>query len=49
MLSAAYLIIKNKEPFKELGYDYPDKQRKDKLIEGHLRKLKLLGVEVAIS
>jgi transposase len=46
ILSSAYFIIKNKEAFKELGYDYPDRQRKDQQIEGYLKKLKLLGVDV---
>jgi hypothetical protein len=46
MLSAAYIILKKHEPFKELGYDYPDKQKGDVQIQFYIKKLKTLGVSI---
>ena len=47
ILSAAYHILKNHEPFKELGYDYLDKQRQKNQIQTYLNKLKDLGIEIS--
>jgi len=49
ILCAAYFIIKNKEPFKELGYEYLESRRKDKSVTKHLLKLKELGYDVEIK
>jgi hypothetical protein len=46
MLSAAYFILKNHEPFRELGYDYPDRRKEQGQIQFHINKLKKLGITV---
>jgi transposase len=48
ILCAAYFIIKKKEPFKELGYEYLESRRQNKAVSKHLSKLKELGFEVQI-
>ena len=42
ILIAAYFIIRDKVEFKELGENYLTNFRKDKLIEYHLKQLKIL-------
>lgn len=49
ILCACYHIIKNKEPYKELGADFMDKKRKTKRIANLKRQLKELGVEIEIK
>ena len=46
ILIAAYFILKNKEPYKELGGDFLDKRTKQKQIKRHLQRLRELGVDV---
>jgi len=46
ILCSCYHIIKNKEPFKELGADFMDKKRKTKKKANLKRQLKELGVEI---
>lgn len=47
IMIAAYFILKNKEPYKELGGDFFDKRNKEKQIKRHLRQLRDLGVDVS--
>lgn len=49
ILFAAYHIIKNHEPYVELGYDYIDSRKKTNQIQNYLQKLKVLGVEVEVK
>lgn len=49
ILCAAYFIIKNKEPYKELGYDFLDSRRKKNQIRSYMDKLKNLGVDIEIK
>jgi transposase len=49
ILNACYHIIKNKEPYIELGGDYLDKKRKNKKIANLKRQLKDLGIEIEIK
>jgi len=49
ILIAAYFIIKDKVPYKELGSEYLKDRNKDKRINRHLKLLKELGVEVEIK
>lgn len=46
---AAYFILKDKAPYKELGAEYLQERKKDKQIKKHLKLLKELGVEVEIK
>lgn len=47
IIIAAYFILKNKEPYKEIGGDFLDKKIRDKQIKRHLRQLRDLGVNVS--
>jgi hypothetical protein len=49
ILCAAYFIIKNKEPYQELGAEYLESRRKKNQVQSYLDKLKGLGVEVEIK
>jgi hypothetical protein len=49
ILIAAYFIIKDKVPYKELGSEYLQDRNKDKRVQRHLKLLKELGVEVEIK
>jgi transposase len=49
ILCAAYHILKDHEPYKELGYDYLDGRRKTNQIQSYLDKLKNLGVDLEIK
>lgn len=49
ILCASYHILKDKAPFRELGYDYLDLRRKGYVIQSYLDKLKNLGLEVEIK
>ena len=49
ILVAAYFILKDKEPYKELGTEYLQNIKKDKQINKHMKCLKELGVEVALK
>lgn len=46
ILCASYHIIKNKEPFKELGYDYLMERKKKARAEYLKRELRELGFTV---
>lgn len=49
ILCAAYFIIKNKEPYLELGSEYLESRRKKNQVQSLVDKLKGLGVEVEIK
>ena len=49
ILIAAYFILRDKVPYKELGGDFLKNKRKDKQIKRHLKQLKELGLEVEIK
>lgn len=49
ILYAAYHILSNLEPYKELGYNYMDHRRKTNQIQSYLDKLKNLGVELEVK
>jgi len=49
MLIMSYYILKYKLPYKELGVDYLDKRRKDKIVRSHVKRLESLGYSVAIE
>ena len=49
ILCAAYFILKNKEPYLELGAEYLESRRKKNQIQSYLDKLKGLGVAIEIK
>lgn len=49
ILSAAYFIIKNKEPYLELGAEYLEVRRKKNQVQSLMDKLRGLGIEVEIK
>ena len=49
ILSAAYFIIKNKEPYLELGAEYLESRRKKNQVQSLVDKLRGLGVTVEIK
>lgn len=49
LLVAAYFILRDKIPYKELGYDFLLQKRKTNQVNSHLKKLRELGVEVEIK
>jgi hypothetical protein len=36
-------------PYKELGKDYLSRRREDKIVKGHIKRLKDLGYEVTLK
>ncbi|MDP4292000.1 MAG: IS110 family transposase, partial [Bacteroidota bacterium] len=46
ILCASYHIIKNKEPFKELGHEYLAERKKKNRIEYFKRELKEYGYKI---
>jgi len=49
MLLAIYNIIKNKEPFRDLGSDYFYRVDKDKILKRNLQSIKNLGYSVTLD
>lgn len=49
ILIAAYFILKDKTPYKELGGEYLENRKKDKQIQRYLDKLKDLGLNINIE
>lgn len=47
ILIAAYFIIKEKEPYKDLGGEFLEKKSREKRIKRHLQQLRELGVNVS--
>jgi transposase len=49
ILIAAYFILKEKVPYKELGGEYLEKLTKEKRVKRHLQCLKELGVDIEVK
>lgn len=49
ILVMSYYILKYKQPYKELGEDYLDKRRKDKIVRSHVKRLESLGYKVKVE
>lgn len=49
MLIAIYHILKDLQPYKELGSDYYDTCNQEKIIQRNVRSLERLGVKVIIE
>ncbi len=49
MLVMSYYILKHKVSYKELGEEYLNRIRKDKIVENHVKVLKRLGYDVQIK
>lgn len=49
ILCAAYFIIKNKEPYLELGAEYLESRKRKNQIQSLIAKLNSLGVNVEIA
>jgi transposase len=49
MLVMIYHMLKHKIPYEELGIDYLDKRRKDKITRSYIKRLTALGFEVTIK
>jgi hypothetical protein len=44
-----YEIMKQKIPYRELGSDFLDKRKKDKVIRSYVKRLAALGCEVMVK
>jgi transposase len=49
ILVMCYHILKYRRPYKELGVDYLDKRRKDKIARSYIKRLNHLGYEVTLK
>lgn len=49
ILIMCYEVLKRKVPYKELGEDYLDKRKKDKITKSYINRLNALGYEVTIK
>lgn len=49
ILIMCYHILKYRRPYKELGVDYLDKRRKDKIARSYIKRLNHLGYEVTLK
>lgn len=49
ILIMGYYILKYKVPYKELGMDYLDKKKKDKIISNYVKRLTTLGYYVTLQ
>lgn len=49
MLIMSYYILKNKVPYKELGVNYLDNRRKEKITKSYIKRLSSLGYEVVLK
>ena len=49
ILIASYFILKDREPYKELGAEYLQTRNKEKKVNRYLKYLKELGVEVELK
>ncbi|MEW6054961.1 MAG: hypothetical protein AB1552_14465 [Nitrospirota bacterium] len=45
----SYHMLKRHVPYRELGMDYLDKRRKDKITKSYIRRLTEMGFEVTIK
>jgi transposase len=49
LLVAAYFILRDNSPYKELGHDFLLQKRKTNQVNNYLKKLRELGVEVELQ
>ena len=49
ILIMAYQILKTGIPYKELGHDYLSWRKEDKIVKGHIKRLKDLGYQVELK
>lgn len=49
MLVMSYHILKNKVPYRELGVNYLDDRRKEKITKSYIKRLSNLGYEVILK
>ena len=49
ILIASYHILKHKVGYKELGGDYLDKRRKEKITRSYVKRLASLGYQVTLA
>jgi transposase len=49
ILIMCYHILKYRRPYKELGVDYLDRKRKDKITRSYIKRLNHLGYEVTLK
>ena len=49
ILIMAYQILKTGIPYKELGHDYLNRRKEDKIVKGHIKRLKDLGYQVELK
>jgi hypothetical protein len=49
ILIMSYYILKYKVAYKELGMDYLDKRKKDKITRSYIKRLKNLGYNVILE
>lgn len=49
MLVMSYHILKNKVPYRELGVNYLDDRRKEKITKSYIKRLSNLGYEVTLK
>lgn len=49
ILIMAYQILKTGIPYKELGHDYLSRRKEDKIVKGHIKRLKDLGYQVELK
>lgn len=49
ILQMSYYIIRDKVEYKELGMDYLDGRRKDKIIRSYVKRLSNFGYDVVLQ
>ncbi len=49
ILIMSYYILKYKVEYKELGIDYLDRRKKDKITRSYVKRLKALGYNVVLE
>jgi len=49
ILIMAYYILKTGTPYKELGNDYLNRRKKDKIVKNHVKRLQDLGYAVELK
>jgi transposase len=49
ILIMCYEILKRKAPYRELGADFLDKRKKEKIVRSYVNRLSALGYEVTVK
>lgn len=49
LLIMCYEILKHKVPYRELGADFLDRRKKDKVVRSYINRLVGLGYEVTVK